>query len=391
MVLLKKFSASLRLCVFALKIKLMKIKSIELIEINLPLVHFFETSFGRTYERRIILTRVEDTEGNEGWGECTAGETPTYSEEWTESCWSVMKYILAPMVIGAEVESADQIWDLMKEIRGNRMAKAAIETACWDLEAKKLNVPLWRHLGGVNQEIACGVSIGIQDTVDELLEKIKTELDAGYQRIKIKISPKWDYDVIKKVRETFGDIPLMGDANSAYTLADTELFKRMDEFNLMMFEQPLSNDDIIDHAKLQREVKTPICLDEPIKSPDDARKAIELKSGKIINLKNGRVGGHNQSKKIEKICREAGMPVWCGGMLESGIGRAHNIAISTLAGYTMPGDVSASKRYWHEDIIRPAVEVSPNGTIIAPERPGIGFEINPLRIYNLASRRLEVK
>lgn len=369
----------------------MKIKSIELIEINLPLVHFFETSFGRTYERRIILTNVKDTEGNEGWGECTAGETPSYSYEWTNGCWEVMQHILAPMVIGKEVESAAHIWDLMEEIRGNRMAKAAIETACWDLEAKKLNVPLWRHLGGVNQEISSGVSIGIQDTVEELLEKIKTEIDAGYQRIKIKISPRWDYDVIAKVRETFGDIPLMGDANSAYTLADTELFKRMDDFNLMMFEQPLRHDDIIDHAKLQREVKTPICLDEPIKSPEDARKAIELNSGKIINLKNGRVGGHNQSKKIEQICREAGIPVWCGGMLESGIGRAHNIAISTLAGYTMPGDVSASKRYWHEDIIEPAVEVSENGTIVAPEGAGIGFEVKTLRIYNLASRRLEIK
>lgn len=369
----------------------MKIKSIELIEINLPLVHFFETSFGRTYERRIILTRVVDSEGNEGWGECTAGETPSYSEEWTESCWEVMEKILAPMVIGKEIESAENIWDLMKEIRGNRMAKAAIETACWDLEAKKLNVALWRHLGGVNQKISCGVSIGIQDTVEQLLEKIKTELDAGYQRIKIKISPKWDYEVIAKVREIFGDIPLMGDANSAYTLADTELFKRMDEFNLMMFEQPLPHDDIIDHAKLQREVRTPICLDEPIKSPEDARKAIELKSGKIINLKNGRVGGHNQSKKIEQICREAGIPVWCGGMLESGIGRAHNIAISTLAGYTMPGDVSASKRYWHEDIIEPAVEVSADGTIIAPEGAGIGFEIKRDRIDKLAVRRVEIK
>jgi o-succinylbenzoate synthase len=303
----------------------------------------------------------------------------------------VMEKILAPMVVGKEVESAENIWDVMKEIRGNRMAKAAIETAGWDLESKKINVPLWQHLGGVNQEIACGVSIGIQDTVEQLLEKIKTELDAGYQRIKIKISPKWDYDVIKSVRETFGDIPLMGDANSAYTLADTELFKRMDEFKLMMFEQPLSNDDIIDHAKLQREVATPICLDEPIKSPEDARKAIELKSGKIINLKNGRVGGHHQSKLVEKVCRENNIPVWCGGMLESGIGRAHNIAIATLKGYTMPGDVSASKRYWHEDIIEPAVEVSANGTILAPEGAGIGFEVNRDRIEKLMVRRVEIK
>lgn len=369
----------------------MKIKSVELIEIHLPLVHFFETSFGRTYERRIILTRVEDDHGNEGWGEATCGETPSYSEEWTNSAWEVCEKILAPMVIGREVEGASHIWDLMKRVRGNRMAKAAIETACWDLEAKKLNLPLWKHLGGINCEIACGVSIGIQDSVEQLLEKIQTELDAGYQRIKIKIAPHWDYEVIRQVREKFGDILLMGDANSAYTLNDIDLLKRMDEFDLMMLEQPLPHDDIVDHAKLQSAIKTPICLDEPIKSPEDARKSIELKSGKIINLKNGRVGGHSQSKEIERICRENQIPLWCGGMLESGIGRAHNIAISTLEGYTMPGDVSASKRYWAEDIIEPAVEITERGTIVAPDAPGIGFEVKRDRIDKITVRKEEIK
>lgn len=369
----------------------MKIKSIELIEINLPLVHFFETSFGRTYERRIILTRVEDDAGAEGWGEATCGETPSYCEEWTDGAWAVTEKILAPMIVGKEVESAAAVWDVMRRVRGNRMAKSAIETAVWDLEAKKLNVPLWRHLGGVNQEIACGVSIGIQDSVEQLLEKIQTELDAGYRRIKIKIAPHWDYEVIRAVREKFGKILLMGDANSAYTLDDLEKLKSLDEFELMMLEQPLPFDDIIDHAKLQREIRTPICLDEPIRSPEDARKAIELGSGKIINLKNGRVGGHTQSKQIEKICREAGVPLWCGGMLESGIGRAHNIAISTLAGYTLPGDVSASRRYWAEDIIEPAVEVSASGTIIAPEAPGIGFEVRRDRIDKSTVRKIIVQ
>jgi O-succinylbenzoate synthase len=279
----------------------------------------------------------------------------------------------------------------MKRVRGNRMAKAAIETACWDLEAKRFDVPLWRHLGGVNREIACGVSIGIQDSVEQLLDKIAVELAAGYQRIKIKIAPHWDYDVIKRVREEFGSILLMGDANSAYTLDDIDKLKSLDEFELMMLEQPLPHDDIIDHAKLQREIKTPVCLDEPIKSPDDARKAIELKSGKIINLKNGRVGGHSESKRIEAICRAAGMPVWCGGMLESGIGRAHNIAISTLAGYTMPGDVSASKRYWHEDVIEPAVEVSAQGTITASDAPGIGYEVKRNLIERLAVRKAQIR
>lgn len=369
----------------------MKIKSVELIEINLPLVHFFETSFGRTYERRIILTRVLDEDGGEGWGEATCGETPSYSEEWTDAAWAVIERILAPMVVGAEVAGAANVWDLMKRVRGNRMAKAAIETACWDLEANRFDMPLWRHLGGVNQEIVCGVSIGIQDSIEQLLDKIAIELAAGYRRIKIKIAPHWDYDVIRRVREEFGDILLMGDANSAYTLADIDKLKSLDEFNLMMLEQPLPHDDIIDHAKLQQAIRTPVCLDEPIKSPEDARKAIELKSGKIINLKNGRVGGHSESKRIEAICRESGMPVWCGGMLESGIGRAHNIAISTLAGYTMPGDVSASKRYWHEDVIEPAVEVSAEGTIIAPDAPGIGFKIKRNLIEKLAVRKASVK
>jgi o-succinylbenzoate synthase len=368
----------------------MLIRSIELIEINLPLVHFFETSFGRTYERRIILVRVEDADGAEGWGEVTCGETPGYSDEWTDSAWVTAERILAPMVAGREVASAADIWNLMKTARGHRMAKSGIETACWDLEAKKLGVPLWKHLGGVNQTIECGVSIGIQDSVEQLLEKIRVEVDAGYKRIKIKISPRWDYDVIKAVRKEFGDIPLMGDANSAYTLDDIDKLRSLDEFGLMMLEQPLPHDDIVDHAKLQSQIETPICLDEPIRSHDDARKAIELGSGKIINLKNGRVGGHTQSQLVEKTCRESGIPVWCGGMLESGIGRAHNIAISTLAGYTMPGDVSASKRYWHEDVIEPAVEVSGEGTITAPDGPGIGFDVKRERIEKVKVRTVRI-
>mgnify|MGYP003390015726 CR=1 FL=1 len=369
----------------------MEIRTIELTEIVLPLVHFFETSFGRTFERRIVLVRLEDTDGAEGWGEMTCGESPGYSDEWTDSAWVTAEKILAPMVVGKEFDSAADVWDLMKSARGHRMAKAGIETACWDLEAKKLGVPLWKHLGGVNQTIECGVSIGIQDSIPQLLEKIRVEIEAGYKRIKIKISPTWDYDVIKAVRAEFGDIPLMGDANSAYTLDDIDKLKSLDEFDLMMLEQPLPHDDIIDHAKLQSQIKTPICLDEPIRSPDDARKAIELESGKIINLKNGRVGGHTQSKLIEKICRNANIPVWCGGMLESGIGRAHNIAISTLAGFRMPGDVSASKRYWHEDIIEPAVEVSADGTITAPDGAGIGFVVQRERIDKAMVRTSGVK
>ena len=365
----------------------MRITQVELREIRLPLVHFFETSFGRTTERRIVLVRVRDVDGAEGWGECTAGEGPFYCEEWTESAWSVLKTYLAPMVLGQEVEGAADVFSLMKAVRGNRMAKAALETACWDLEAKRARLPLWRHLGGVRREIPCGVSIGIQDTPNELFEKIQKELDAGYQRIKIKIKPGWDVNILSKVRARFPEIQLMGDANSAYSLADAPLFRAMDEFKLMMIEQPLAYDDMLDHAELQREVRTPICLDESIRTPADAQHAIDLEACRIINVKLGRVGGHSEAQSVERICREQNIPVWCGGMLESGIGRAHNIAMATLEGFTLPGDVSASARYWEEDIIEPPVNITPKGTIIAPDAPGIGFEIKQERIDKLTVRK----
>jgi O-succinylbenzoate synthase len=363
------------------------IQSIELREICLPLIHFFETSFGRTTERRIVLARVTDADGAEGWGECTAGEEPFYSDEWTDSVWSTLGEFLGPMVIGQRVESASDVFGLMRPVRGHRMAKATIETACWDLEAKKLGVPLWKHLGGTHREISCGVSIGIQDTPDILLEKIGKEVDAGYQRIKIKIKPGWDVAIVTRVRKEFPNIPLMGDANSAYTLADVPLFKELDRFNLMMLEQPLSHDDIFDHAKLQQQIQTPICLDESIRTAEDATHAIAMGSCRIINVKLGRVGGHSEAKRVEAVARENDIPVWCGGMLESGIGRAHNIAMSTLAGFSLPGDVSASARYWEEDIIEPPVLVSAKGTIMAPDAPGIGFNLNLPRIDALTVRK----
>ncbi len=365
----------------------MKISSIELREIRLPLVHFFETSFGRTIERRIILARILDTDGAEGWGECTCGEGPFYSDEWTETAWQTSKDFLAPMVVHRQVENAAGVNDLMGRVRGHRMAKAAIETACWDLEAKTAGLPLWKHLGGVQTEIPCGVSIGIQDSPEQLLEKIDKEINAGYQRIKIKIKPGWDVDVVRRVREQFPAIRLTADANSAYTLNDLQVLKALDEFKLMMLEQPLTYDDMFDHAELQKQIATPICLDESVKTPADAQHAIELRAGQIINVKLGRVGGHAQAKHIEQIARERGIPVWCGGMLESGIGRAHNIAMATLAGFTLPGDVSASARYWHEDIIEPPVLVSSRGTIAAPDQPGIGFKINLKRIEQLTTRK----
>lgn len=364
----------------------MLISRIELREIELPLIHFFETSFGRTTKRRIILVRVLGPHGAEGWGECTAGEGPFYSDEWVETAWPTLREFLAPMVVGKQVEDAGAVGDLMKSVRGHRMAKAAIETACWDLEAQRAGQPLWRHLGGVHEEIACGVSIGIQDTPEALLKKIAKELSAGYQRIKIKIKPGWDVDIVRQVREHFPEIRLMGDANSAYSLDDLELFRKLDEFNLMMLEQPLAHDDMFDHAELQKAIKTAVCLDESIKTPADAEHAIALGACRIINVKLGRVGGHAQAKRVEAIARAQRIPIWCGGMLESGIGRAHNIAMSTLAGFTLPGDVSASSRYWHEDIIDPPVTVATNGTIVAPDKPGIGFEVSRSRIDRVTVR-----
>ncbi|HEV2862951.1 MAG TPA: o-succinylbenzoate synthase [Pyrinomonadaceae bacterium] len=369
----------------------MNIERIEMREIRLRLVHFFETSFGRTVERRILLLRAVDSDGAEGWGECTTGEGPFYSEEWVDSAWEVTRRFLAPMVMGHEVEGAAGVGRLMARVRGNRMAKGAIETACWDLEAKRLGVPLWRHLGGVQEEIACGVSIGIQDSHEQLLEKIETELAAGYQRIKIKIKPGWDREVVERVRARFPSILLMVDANSAYTLEDVPLFRALDEYDLLMVEQPLAYDDREDHAKLQRQIRTPVCLDESVRSAEDARKAIELGACRIVNVKLGRVGGHAEAGRVETVCREAGLPVWCGGMLESGVGRAHNIAMATRSGFTLPGDVSASSRYWAEDIIEPAVTVSPRGTIKAPDAPGLGFEIKTGLIEKLTVRAETLK
>jgi len=367
------------------------IQSIELREIRLPLIHFFETSFGRTTERRILLACLTDTDGVEGWGECTAGEGPFYSDEWTDSAWETLREFLAPMLVDHEIEDASKVFSILGPVRGHRMAKATLENAYWDLEAKKLGVPLWKHLGGTRSEISSGVSIGIQDTPEALLEKIRKEVDAGYQRIKIKIKPGWDLKIVEQVRKEFPEIRLMGDANSAYTLADVNLFKELDKFNLMMLEQPLAHNDIFDHAKLQKQIETPVCLDESIHSAEDAKHAIELGSCRIINVKLGRVGGHSEAQRVEQVTRENGIPVWCGGMLESGIGRAHNIAMSTLSGFTLPGDVSASSRYWTEDIIDPPVIVSSSGTIQAPTAAGIGFNINLPRIESLTVRKETIK
>lgn len=354
----------------------MKIERIVLRQLKMPLVHFFETSFSRTCERHIIIVEVL-SEGLSGWGEITAGENPFYNEEWTEAAWLIARDYVAPRVLGRELASASNVYPLTRHIRGHQMARGGVEAAVWDLQARRNGNPLWREIGGgARSEISCGVSIGIQDSVEQLIGKIEVELAAGYQRIKMKIKPGWDVDVIRRIRERFPAIRLMADANSAYTLADAAKLKQLDEFYLMMIEQPLAHDDIIDHAVLQPQLETPICLDESIRSAHHAAQAIRLKAGRIVNIKLGRVGGFAEARRLHDVCEAGGIPVWCGGMLEAGIGRAHNIALATLPNFTLPGDVSASRRYWKRDIIAPEVEVTAHGTIVTRDAPGFGYELD---------------
>ena len=353
----------------------MKIDRIVLRQLRMPLVHFFETSFSRTYERHIVIVEVV-SDGLSGWGEITAGENPFYNEEWTDSAWLIAKNYVAPRLLNREIATAADVDPLTRHIRGHNMARGGVEAAAWDLQARRNGNPLWKEIGaGARREIPCGVSIGIQDTIEQLLEKIETELAAGYQRIKMKIKPGWDIDAARQVRERFPQIRLMADANSAYSLKDAARLKALDDFYLMMIEQPLAHDDIIDHAVLQPQLETPICLDECIRSAHHVEQAIRLRAGRIVNIKLGRVGGFAEAKRVHDLCQAASIPVWCGGMLEAGIGRAHNIALATLPNFTLPGDVSASKRYWKRDIIAPEVEVTPSGTIALRDEPGFGYEL----------------
>jgi O-succinylbenzoate synthase len=339
----------------------------------MKLVAPFETSMDRLEVRRILLLEA-NMDGVTGWGECVAAEAPFYSPEYADTAWPVLRDFLWPMVKGREFDSAHEVWGLLKRVRGHNMAKACLEAAAWDAEAKQKGVPLAKLLGGTREEIASGVSVGIKDSVDELVATVKKELAAGYQRVKIKIKPGKDLEQVQRLRQEFPRIKLMVDANSAYTLEDFPLLKQLDGFYLMMMEQPLGWDDLYSHIELQKRLQTPICLDECVHTEEQARAAVELGACKIINIKLGRVGGFAMARRIHDLCQQHGIPVWCGGMLESGIGRAHNVALATLPNFSLPGDVAASKRYWAEDIIAPEVTVSPQGTIRVPTRPGIGFE-----------------
>lgn len=363
----------------------MRIDTITIREIHARLKAPFETSFGTTWQRRILLVEVL-SEGLAGWGEVTAGEGPFYNYETTDTAWSIFRDFIAPLALRPASVAAEELSGILQPIRGHEMTKAALENALWDIEAQRRGVSLATLLGGTSAEIPCGVSLGIQNSPKALLPIIAKELAAGYQRIKIKIKPGKDVEVIAAVRKEFPTAKLMVDANSAFRLADAEQLKKFDAYDLMMVEQPLAWDDIFEHAALQKQMRTPICLDECIHNAHHARAAVELGACRIINIKLGRVGGHSEARSVQELCRQHSVPVWCGGMLESGIGRAHNIAMSTLPGFALPGDVSASRRYWEEDIIEPEVEVSATGTIRVPTGPGLGYAVRRKRVEELTSR-----
>ncbi|PID24113.1 o-succinylbenzoate synthase [Sporosarcina sp. P7] len=351
----------------------MIIKEINIRKMKMMMKNPFTTSFGTFQEKDFLLLEAIDEYGNTGWGESVAFHSPWYSEETIETNLHMLEDFLIPLVIGREINHPDEVSSLFKAIRKNNMAKSTVEGAVWDLYAKRNKMTLAQALGGEMEKIEVGISIGIHEDTAKLVETVRGFVEEGYKRIKVKIKPGYDVDVIRELRTNFPDVPLMADANSAYTLEDVELLKQLDEFNLTMIEQPLASDDIIDHATLQKEIQTPICLDESIHSLEDTRKALELGSCKIINIKIGRVGGLTEAKKIHDYCMEHGIPVWCGGMLESGIGRAHNVALTTLPNFILPGDTAGSSRYWEEDIITPEVVVE-NGFITVPSSYGIGYE-----------------
>ncbi len=369
---------------------MLTIDAVHLREINMPLAFPFETSFGLTTTRRILLVEIE-SDGLTAWGECVAGEHPYYSEESIDTAWITTEAELAPRLVGQELAGGGSCPALFRQVRGHRMAKAALENAVWDLEAQKKKMPLADLLGGVRSEIPCGVSIGIQPSPAVLMEKIAEALEAGYQRIKLKCKPGWDTKIFEQVRARWPDIRLSCDANSAYRVVDIDHIAEWDEFDLMMIEQPLWYDDFYFHSMLQKRLETPICLDESIRTRRDALAAIDMDSCRIINVKVGRVGGFSEAIAIHNATAERGVPVWCGGMLETGIGRAHNIALSSLANFSLPGDVSASKRYWVEDIIEPEVTVSSAGEIAVPRGIGSGYTVLRDRIEALSVRRQTVR
>jgi len=366
---------------------MMKIELIELHYIDMPLVHPFETSFGREVTRPCILVAVH-AEGLTGWGECTAHSGPWYSSETIETAWHVLRDFLIPEVLEQEVESPADVVTRFKRVRGHPMARAGLENAVWDLLAQAQGVSLAAMLGGERDRVAVGVSVGIEPTRDELLDRVAGYVAEGYRRVKLKIKPGWDIEAVRAVRERWPGLLLQVDANSAYTLDDASLLRELDQFDLLLIEQPLHHDDIVDHAQLQRQLRTPVCLDESIQSPEHARWALDIGACRVINIKVGRVGGLTAARQIHDLCSERDVPVWCGGMLETNLGRAANVALATLPNFTLPGDISASARYYEQDIAGPNFVLNDDSTIPVPTGPGLGVRVVPERLTAVRLRYL---
>lgn len=356
-------------------IKPIKIAGVEINLIRLPLIEPFETSFGKIDSRLIFLVSLE-AEGLRGWGEVVAEEEPLYSCETVQTALHVIRDFLGPALLTGSIDSVDDLAKRLSPFRGHNMAKAGLELAFMDLLAQLKGQSLSELIGGERKRVAVGVSLGIQPAISRLLERVEKYLKLGYQRIKLKIKPGWDLDVVDEVRRKYPQILLSVDANAAYTFGDVDHLKMLDDFNLLMIEQPLQYDDLMDHARLQELVKTRLCLDESIFNCRQARLALELDSCRIINIKVGRVGGYSEALGIHDLCVARNIPVWCGGMLESGIGRAHNIALASLKGFTLAGDISASSRYFERDVIYPEVTVDRDGTVTVPDGVGLGFEVD---------------
>lgn len=369
----------------------MRLTRIDLAIVRLPLVRVFRTSSSVRSTIQHILVRVETAEGVEGWGECSSPADPYYCPETTGTCWHILEEFLVPAVLGEEWETLEQLSSLFRRIKGNQFARSGLETACWDALARQEGRPLASLLGGTRHEIAAGVSLGIEADLARTFDQIDQYRSEGYRRIKLKIAPGHDVVPVARVRNRYPELPLQVDANSAYTLNDIETLRELDRFDLLLIEQPLAHDDIIDHAALQSQLKTPVCLDESIHHVDDARKAVQLGACRTINIKVGRVGGLLEAKRIHDYCAGAGVPVWCGGMHEFGVGRAVNVALASLAGFSLPGDVSGSDKYYAQDLVEPAIRASDGLVPVNWDRPGIGPEPVPERVREHTVRSLTLR
>ncbi len=366
----------------------MKIESVELRELAVRLRFRFETSFGSEQDLRKLIVTVRSG-GLEGYGEVTAGNEPGYSYETTDTAWTALEGYILPRLLGRELATPAELLARVAGVRGHNMAVAAVETAVWDLLAKAAGVPLWTYLGGVARPLPVGASIGIQPSVAETVAQAERHAEQGYRRLKFKIKPGWALEPLRAVREALPRMALSVDANSAFRLTDARVFQELDELGLDYIEQPLAHDDLLDHAKLQAMLATPLCLDESVHSPQDARKALELEAGRVINVKLGRVRGHLEARRVADVALAFGAPVWCGGMLELGIGRAHNLHMTSLEAFTLPGDTASASRYWDEDVVEPLLEAR-DGLQRLPDGPGLGVELKRDLIERLTTRRQEL-